>query len=115
MPKRSGHANIINVLEGLQAGTASGYAFTARRINKKWTLQNDVCTQCILGKSKLPSFLRAFWEKGKEPGDYLVTNIMGSFFATETLQGEKYAKLVKYVLRLKSDVLLQLKHLLEVV
>jgi hypothetical protein len=88
--KRVGHANITNVLEGLQAGTVSGYAVTAKRINKKWTLQNGVCTQCILGKSKLPSFPRASKEKGKEPGDYLVTDIMGPF-ATETLLGEKYA------------------------
>jgi hypothetical protein len=116
--KRVGHANITNVLEGLHAGTVSGYAVTANHIIKKWTLQ-----QCILGKSKLPSFPRASKEKGKELGDYLVTDIMGPL-TTETLLGEKYALTYTdwysryswtYLLRVKSDVLPQLKHLLQVV
>jgi hypothetical protein len=88
--KRIGHASVTNVLEGLQAGTVSGYTVTAKRTQKKWVLQNGVCEQCMLGKSKLPSFSRSQTSKGESPGDYVVTDIMGPF-ATETFDGEKYA------------------------
>jgi hypothetical protein len=89
--KRIGHASVTSVLEGLQAGTVSGYTVTAKRINKKWVLQNGICEQCMLGKSKFPSFARrSQTSKGESPGDYVVIDIMGSF-ATETFDREKYA------------------------
>jgi hypothetical protein len=88
-----------------------GYAVTAKHINNKWTLQNGVRTQCILDKSKLPSFPQASTEKGKEPGDYLVTDIMGPF-ATDTLLGEKYA--LTYIYGLVFTVLVDLSPTLKV-
>ncbi len=84
------HASVTSVIEGLQAGTVSGYTVTAKRTNKKWVLQNGVCEQCMLGKSKLPSFYRSQISKSQSPGDYVFTDIMGPF-ATKTFDGEKYA------------------------
>ena len=117
--KRIGHANVNNVLEGLKFGTVSGYTVTAKRIQKKWLLQNGICEQCMLGKSKLPSFSRATTSKGESPGDYLVTDIMGPF-ATETFDSEKYALTYTdwyskyswtFLLKNKSDTLTCLKRL----
>ena len=109
-----------NVLEGLKLGTLSGYTVTAKRIQKKWILQNGICEQCMLGKSKLPSFSRATTSKGESPGDYLVTDIMGPF-ATETFDSEKYALTYTdwyskyswtFLLKNKSDALTCLKRLI---
>jgi transposase InsO family protein len=77
----------------------------------------------MLGKSRIPPFPRASTMKGNAPGQYLVTDTMGPF-ATETLQGERYALTYTdwysryswtYLLKLKSEAFKYLKHLLEVV
>jgi transposase InsO family protein len=123
MHKRMGHADVTSILEGLKTGTVTGYEVTAKRVKSKWVLNNGLCKHCMLGKSKLPAFPRASTAKGKDRGDYLVTDIMGPF-AVETLQGETYALTNTdwysryswtYLLKRKSDALTCLKHLLEVV
>jgi hypothetical protein len=71
----------------------------------------------MLKKSKIPSFSRATTSNGESPGDYLVTDIMGSF-ATEMLNSEKYALTYTdwyskyswtFLLKNKSDALTCLK------
>ncbi len=100
----------------------SVYTATAKRINKKWALQNGVCEQCMLGKSKLPSFSRSQTSKGESLGDYVVTDIMGPF-ATETFDGEKYTLTYAdwyskhswmFLLKNKSEALACLKRLVSV-
>ena len=88
--KRVGHASVTNVLEGLKTGAVTGYTVTAKRINKKWVLQNGECEHCMMGKSKLPSFPRSTTPKGNSPGEYVVSDIIGPY-QTPTLNGETFA------------------------
>ncbi len=60
--------NVTNILEGLQAGTVTGYTVTAKRTKNKWELRNGLCKHCMLGKSKLPAFPRSSTIKGKDGG-----------------------------------------------
>ena len=121
--KRIGHASVTNVIEGLKSGTLSGYTVTAKRIQKKWNLQNGICHNCMLGKSKLPSFSRSVTSKGETKGDYVVTDIVGPF-STATFEGETLAVTYTdwyskyswtFLLKRKSDALTCLKYLIEVI
>ncbi len=98
-----GHANVANILEGLQAGTVTGYTVTAKRTKNKWELHNGLCKHCMLGKSKLPAFPRSSTIKGKNRGDYLVTDILGPF-ATVTQNKIKNLNNTFFESRLSSEV-----------